>query len=341
VPEENVENTHLTRGALPDGRIHALWGVPLGGKAQGAIGLDYYRSTWTDVLRPGPEEGSPTAGQSGLDRAGLLNLNAGLAVPLGPFERLSVGLRLGLPAFKGEREVTTLGPTPYIRKESYERDGGVGIGFTARGTLRDFLAKNTESFLYLQVENGGLDGVSKHNTADDQNPAVDSSKEMKQQAVTVGWSNNHYFSGGLLAVWSAALEWTSSRTDVDDAAFAATDEASVTESRLTTLSWPVTIAAEGWIRSWWAARFSSSSTLWNQVTFEASLQDRRTPARSIPENRDIRDTSLQMFSIGTTLKFGGLSIDGVVNRSLLYDGPYFLGGSNTGLMSEVSLGYKF
>jgi hypothetical protein len=341
VPEEDVEHTDATTGLPPDGRVHALWGLPFGDDRQAAIGLDYFRTTWADELHPSAAEGSPVPGRSHLDRASLLNLNAGLAAPLGPFERLSLGLRLGLPDFEGEREITNLGSTPFIRRESYRRDGGVGFGVAVRGILRNLLSRDSESFLFAQFESGALDGVSRHNTAEAQEPAVDSRKEMTQRSMTLGWSNNHHFSGRLLAVWAAAFEWSASRIDVEDVRFAETDEATLTESRKTTVALPLTVAAEGWLRSWWAARFSSSSTLWNQVTVEASREDLRNPARSVPENRDVRDSSAQAFSVGTTLRFGGFWIDGVVNRSLLYDGPYFLGGSSTGLMSVISVGYRF
>ncbi len=58
------------------------------------------------------------------------------------------------------------------------------------------------------------------------------------------------------------------------------------------------------------------------------------------EDTDSYYTSSFNMNLGLGFKFGKFCIDTVLSKSLLHDGPYFIGGTGSGLATQVSVSYR-
>jgi hypothetical protein len=246
-------------------------------------------------------------------------------MPLGFIDPLSVGLLVGLPSFEGART------TANSKVDSYASTGGTDIGVNVRARLSELVGANSASYAYVSYGSGSIDATSKT-----QNLEQDT-KTTKAGHLTAGLSNNHRVGEGSLVVWAVSYE-----TNTQGISLADTLTPMTTGSQDTTMSaLPITVAFETKLLKWLTARISSKSAVF--ATTATTTKITGGVAGPKPTDDTKMDTaSTQLFAMGLTFAVSDkLSIDGVMQEALLFNGPYFIGGAASGVFGQVSLEYHF
>ncbi len=96
------------------------------------------------------------------------------------------------------------------------------------------------------------------------------------------------------------------------------------------------LAVESQICSWLTGRFGANQD-YVHVTQEADYDEE---SNQEDEDTEFYEKEYNM-NLGLTFKFGNFCIDSVIEKELLFDGPNFIGGRDSGLASNVSVKYKF
>ncbi len=99
------------------------------------------------------------------------------------------------------------------------------------------------------------------------------------------------------------------------------------------------LAVESQIASWLVGRIGARQ---NYVFFTDTYDPTGDwdNASGQEEDTDSFYTSSFNMNLGLGFKFGKFCIDTVLSKSLLHDGPYFIGGTGSGLATQVSVSYK-
>jgi len=349
VPSAIVRNTAVATAGIPDGRFNAVWGMTLQSGLSLALGAEWFsqvKEDDKDINMSGTE-------YSHSDSSSMLGIRGGISLPAGPFQPLTFGLRFGLPTFSSVTGTTWAGGEKAMY--TYESTGGTAIDFNVRGRVKELVAPGSESFFYLAYSTGTINGEGTTTKLQDSNKKdIKDTEKITKDEITVGMSTNHKVGDASLAIWALAFKYGTAGHEVENSigesfdGYLRTTKTSVLSN---TIAVPVTLGFEMKIFNWLAGRVSSTSSIINRTTTTATVKaDTTSPVVIIPDmkNKAVRvtDTSSQNVALGITLYAGEkLEIDGVISQTLLFNGPYFIGGpvagTGPGLFTQVSTTFRF
>ncbi len=334
IPVQNVDNAALYTAGTPVGRVKALYGMTVGTSINLGVGINWLNTVDHNYADTNPwgtvyEDGSVCS---------QIGFEVGASVPFGIVDPLAFGVSIGLPSFDSWSR-TKMGS--YTDEMAYKSTGGSTIDVNVRARLKELIGKGTATYVFGRFAMGSLNGKSSVTELKDSggNPLVDK-KDMKVGGWTFGVANNHRMGDNSLVVWSVAVNGDSSGMDVTTMD-PATDKSATTFSvSSSTLSIPITLALETRLFSWLVARLSSASNVINSTTNECTIKGVNEDKR---DGKLVTDTSSQSFALGVTFNVTDkFDIDGTLAESLLFNGPYLVGGvANTGLLGQVSMIYRF
>ncbi len=311
-PETAPVNSALSTlgpGVGPSGRLALIYGMPMGG-LNVAGGIEYFSSNW------GEEKAKDANGDklgTASDSAALLNLVLGVSAQVAALDPLEVGVRLGMPSMNAEVEIT-----PFDTTNEYKGSGS-GVDLYARGALKDLVAKDATTLVYIGVGMGSLKCKDKTTVGD--TTTDNGSLALSANTFDIGVSNNHAVGEGSLIAWGGGISMGSSSNDSDNKG---ADRKSMYDDSTTAV--PVWVNAETKLLSWLTGRLSSVSNVINSETQKLTV-------KADPEDKSsdelTTDTSSQSVALGLTIKAGEkVDIDAVLQEDWLFCGPYFLGGDS-------------
>ena len=346
VPSARVRNYDVATAGIPDGRFNAVWGMTLQSGISLALGAEWF----SQVRHEDKDVNTSGTVYSETDSSSMLGIRGGTSMTAGPFDPLTFGLRFGLPTF-ASMTGTTWGDG--VKEDfKYESTGGTAIDFNLRGRVKELVAPGSDSYIYLAYSTGTINAEGTTTKLEDSTgKAIKDTEKIARDGLMVGFSTNHKVGDSSLAMWSLAFKLDNSSHVVENGSdfladgYLWTDKTSVTSK---TMSVPVTLGFEMKIFNWLAGRLSSTSSIINRTTTTATLKSTTTsPGVTITTQKNeavrVTDTSSQSVALGLTIYAGEkLEIDGVLGQKLLFNGPYFIGGSiGDGLFSKVSTTFRF
>ncbi len=333
VPAINVGHGDLFTAGAPDGRIVMMYGLGAPGALSYTLGLDYGQTVISENEQTNPSGTVFTT----TDKSSLIGISGGINIPLGIINPLSLGLRYSMPSFESSQVAKNLG----IRN-AYKSTAGSGFEINMRGRLADIAGEGSETFFFVGLGFGSLEGESSttaYTDPEQEDTLKDSTKKLGVTDMVFGISNCLKVGNASMILTSVGFETNSNTHDVKIMDWE-TSTGYTTSTSTSTMSFPVVLGLETQLFPWLAARFSSSSRIINRTTMEASLKDTEPEDKSA--DKIVTDTSSQSFAIGGTVTVTDrFFIEGVMNESWLFTGPYFIGGAAGGLFTNVSLVYRF
>jgi len=95
----------------------------------------------------------------------------------------------------------------------------------------------------------------------------------------------------------------------------------------------VKIGIESWVKPWLVLRAGATDSYY--------YDSFKTPEDDKADVESYDYVYYYSAQVGVGFKFNNFTIDSLIRNQLLFDGPNFIGGSNTGVSSTLSLGYTF
>ncbi len=327
----NLNNTVDT----PDNQLLALYGLGLEGMDIG-IGLGYSASGLNIASKTTYEAKDEISGSQS-------QINALLGVSLKGDMPIDVALSLGLPSSTNKVVDQRWDGTENASKEDNEdkvEASGMDLGISARGVIGGDLIANlgfamssgkiTANF----KKDGNDDGDWEDQTTDTK---IEISGEKSLMGIDLGVAkllkvNNINIISGLTFNYSSSTEKGRILKDKLDSA----NDTKGTEDSSTSINLGINVAAEAKLNDTWSARVGAQKGIFGTSSTTSKNLDTLTETTSSSDT-----TSNPVISMGASCVIGNLTIDGVINHALLFDGPYFIGGKTTGMASQISVKYSW
>jgi hypothetical protein len=304
----------------PLGRVAAVYGMSLSGGMNVAGGVEYY--SINNGGSSGDDQGGNAWG-SASNGASVINIVGGVGLALAMLDPLEIGVRLGLPSsmvkvYRDPADVTTT-----------SESSGLGIDVNARGAIKDLLGENTTSYVLVSLGMGNLTAKATDDSAD---PSTSRTQKLGNMDIKVGLATNVRVGEATTIVWGVGVKSLSDSNNMTDEV--AEQTTNYTRNRLQV---PLTIAAETKIFNWLTGRISNTSGL---IYATAAKAD--SDIDDAVDKTDA-DGGYENLALGLTINVGEKTqIDGVLSQSLLYNGPFMIGGvANTGMFTGVSVVTRF
>ncbi|MCK9310353.1 MAG: hypothetical protein M0P99_08780 [Candidatus Cloacimonetes bacterium] len=221
-------------------------------------------------------------------------------------------------------------------------DIGAGIGFWGASSKNDIDANEatlggfgfSAQGRYFVMENDDFDFVASANLAinsnsqEDKTAASNSTVDVSMMLFDLGVGMNYKFDAkNSIIVTMKPLSFKSEGWEQKDPS--ATDKGSESWMYIPTYS----IGLESQIKPWLTGRVGASQHY-------AFYSDKYDPAGTT-NSEDSEYLSGFNMDMGLAFKFNKFTVDTVLSKTLLHDGPDFIGGRSPGLASMVSVDYNF
>ncbi|MCX7698877.1 MAG: hypothetical protein N2114_05375 [Candidatus Goldbacteria bacterium] len=327
----NLNNTIGT----PDNQLLALYGLGLDSMNIG-IGLGYSASSMSMANKTTYQAKDEISGsQSEID----LLLGASLKGDMG----IDIGISVGLPSTTNKVVDQRWDSATQSSKEDNQdlvEASGMDLGIAARAVMGGDLIAN----LGFGMQSGKLTANFKkdgNNDGDWDDSGTDTKIEISGESsgmnVNLGVAklikaNNVNVITGLTLGYSSS---TNKGGIIKDKLNSANDKKG-TEDTSSGIDVVVNVAAEAKLNETWSARVGAEKGIFGTSSTTSKNLDNLTETNSSSDT-----TSAPVISMGASCVVGNLTIDGVIQQALLFDGPYFIGGYPNGMASQISVKYNW
>ncbi len=316
----------------PDNQLLAIYGLGLEGMNIG-IGLGYSASSMSQAEKTtylAKDEISGSQSQIdvllGVSLKGDVGIDAGISIGLPSSTNKVMDQRWDGSASKKDNEDTV-------------EASGMNLDIGARAVMSDLIANlgfgmSSAKLTATFIKDGNNDEDWEDAANDTQ---VESSGENSSMNVDLGVAkltkvNNVNITTGLTLGYSNLTNKEGIYKDKLDSI----NDLKGTESSSSGINVGVNVAAEAKLNDTWSARVGAQKGIFGTSSTTSKDLDNLTESTSSSDT-----TSAPVISMGASCVVGNLTIDGVISQALLFDGPYFIGGTATGMASQISAKYNW
>ncbi len=319
---------------IPDNQLLAIYGLGLEGMNLG-LGLGYSASSVNKASKTTYTAKDEISGsQSQID----VLLGASLKGDMG----IDVGISIGLPSSTNkvidQRWDASASASKKDNEDTVELSGMV-IGIGARAVMSDLIANlgfgMTSSKSTAKFKKDGNDDEDWADTVSDKD--VELINENSNMDVDLGVAkllkaNNVNITTGLTLGYLSSTQKSGKSKDKLNSA----NDTKGTETSSTTIDVGVNVAAEAKLNETWSARIGAQKGIFGTSSITTKNLDNLTETNSSSDT-----TGAPVISMGASCVVGNLTIDGVIQQALLFNGPQFIGGGTPGMTSKISAKYSW
>lgn len=318
----------------PDNQLLALYGLGLEGLNIG-IGLGYSASSVNEASKTTYVAKDEISGsQSEID----ILLGASLKGDMG----IDIGISVGLPSSTNKVVAQRWVAADQVSKPDNEdlvEASGMDLGIAARAVMGGDLIAN----LGFGMTSGKITAKLKKDNNDNDNWTDtgdvngEISGETSSMSVGLGVAkllkaNNINIISGLNLAYSNSTDKSGKIKDNINS----NNDKKGSETTTSGISINANIAAEAKLNETWSARVGAQKGIFGTSSTTSKDLDKLTETNSSSDT-----TSAPVISMGASCVVGNLTIDGVIEQALLFDGPYFIGGNANGMASKISVKYNW
>ncbi len=233
-------------------------------------------------------------------------------------------------------------------KATYQEDGGLyGLGLidgllgtgdtTLRARVNYATSETNKIHFYLKLKRWDYSTKSESSSVASAYRGADD-YERKGLDATIGISEEMKVNKNGMVFFGAQFERDSSEYNYSGESMGIPNSIAKYEYKGTTMYIPIVIGAEGKLTENWTGRIGAHHPIWNSE--KGSMKNNPVIKTNTEDINDVDDETI--VSIGASYKLEKFKFEWVVQKELLTQGPYLIGGHlNTGMASSFIALYYF
>jgi opacity protein-like surface antigen len=326
----------------PDNVLGAIYGLDLGGGTNLGLGINF---GWdSDTRLATDDETTPSFGDDDIKNSEMLiGILAGATMDLTSL-MLDLGLNVRI-AMDSDVYIDKDNADQSVTEDHDTDDGmGLGIGVAARAVIDSWLVA-----LGVQYDSANSKNTDKNDSDNDGTWDSDMEYEWTDSGMAVALQAGHILkaSESLKITIATALNFTSSKTTMSKTVNNITSTTTYGPTDVysnSNISIPVWIAVEGTLNKTWQIFGGAGYTVLNLAS-QTYEYNEDTSAETLTKYTDQSDLNVEpslSYALGVRGVIGDLTIDFMLDPSVLILGPYLLTGNGTAsgnMAAQIALNY--